>query len=153
MQKFPLTAGHRPALLECLQPWLLTHPSRCVLWRWHSCLQHGHPPSMVIPRLPASVIRGRLRPFLLDNYSSNARAARSLKKHVVPRFPDAGLYQRHLENFQNTECWAPLLKILISHVWNADWKSLSVKIDLDREGRQIGKLVVQSNPLILHVRI
>lgn len=64
-----------------------------------------------------------------------------------------GTWKRHLENFQNTECWAPLLKILISHVWNADWKSLSVKIDLDREGRQIGKLVVQSNPLILHVRI
>lgn len=25
MQKFPLAAGHRPALLECLQPWC-AHP-------------------------------------------------------------------------------------------------------------------------------
>lgn len=63
------------------------------------------------------------------------------------------VYISHLEKFQNTEYWDPLLKILICHVWNAYWKSLSVKIDLDHDGWHIGKLVVQSNPLILHVRV
>lgn len=32
------------------------------------------------------------------------------------------VYISHLEKFQNTEYWDPLLKILICHVWNAYWE-------------------------------
>lgn len=77
-------------------------------------------------------------PFTLNNcwVVPFVRAARSLKNDLVNWFPNAGVSQNHLESFQNTESWDPVLKILIADAWNAGWKSQFLKIDLGRDGQQ-----------------
>lgn len=77
----------------------------------------------------------------------------AFKNDLVTWFPDAGLYQKHLDSFQNIELWDPLLKILISKMWNAGWKWQFLKIGLDHAIQQIGELLGESEPLILHIRM
>lgn len=55
-------------------------------------------------------------------------------------------------SFQNIKLWDLLLKILISKMWKAGWKSQFLKIGLDHAGLQIGELLEESEALILHIR-